>query len=437
MPVGTLVPADVERGSGLGVQLFGPCASATATSVRTVCRMSATLDAETPTGQTVDKIWSHSGDSHLLEPDDLWHQILPKAQADRMPRTERISETEERVTVDGKSFTRALPKIMTVKGSTGETIAEISARPPGARDLKLRMQDLDREGIWAEVVYQSIGLWCSLIEDPQLIRDAARAENEWLASEVQGHAPDRLVPAALMPMLDVDDAVAELQHAADVGLHLVSLPTGNPPGTRDWNDDSWEPLWAAAEESGMVIGFHIGTDGGDQARAFRGPGGAVMNYVNTTFGGQFAAMKLVTSGALERHPGLRILVSEGGATWVPFIGDRMNEAYRQHHMFVRPQLQKFPKEYLYEQVYASFQHDETAPAAMSAMGYRNVLWGSDYPHAEGTFGHTQETLHQLFDGVDHEVRHRITCGAFEELFPHVSAPASAATSAPASAQNGG
>ena len=368
------------------------------------------------------KIWAHSGDSHLLEPDDLWHQIMPTKQADRMPRTERISDTEERVTVDGTSFTRALPKIMTVKGTTGETIAEISQRPPGSRDLKLRMQDLDQEGVWGEVVYQSIGLWCSLIEDPQLIRDAAHAENEWLASEVQGFAPDRLVPAALMPMLSVDDAVAELQHAAELGLHIVSLPTGHPPSTRDYNDDSWKPLWAAAEEAGMVIGFHIGTDGGDQASMFRGPGGAVLNYVYTTYGGQFVAQKLVLSGVFERHPDLKVLISEGGATWVPQIGDRMNEGYRQHYMFVRPQLQRLPKEYLYENVYASFQHDESAPAAMSAMGYRNVIWGSDYPHAEGTYGHTQKTLHELFDDELPEVRARITRGAFEELFPHVSAP---------------
>ena len=144
--------------------------------------------------------------------------------------------------------------------------------------------------------------------------------------------------------------------------------------------------------------------------------------MNTTYGGQFAAMKMVTSGALERHPNLKVLVAEGGATWVPQVGDRMNEAYRQHHMFVRPQLQKQPKEYLYEQVYASFQHDVTAPAAMSAMGYQNVMFGSDYPHIEGTFGHTQETLHGLFDGVAPEVQQRITLGAFEELFPHVSRP---------------
>jgi len=369
-----------------------------------------------------EKIWAHSGDSHFLEPDGLWDQILPKAQADRMPRREVLSEREERITVDGKSFTRPIPKIMRAKGSTGETIAQLEFRPPGSRDVRLRLADLDEEGIWGEVVYPSIGLWSTLIEDPQLIRDAAHAENEWLVSEIQGAAPDRLVCAALMPMLDVADAVAEAQHAADVGLHVVSLPTGNPPGTKDWNDDSWEPLWAAAEEARMVIGFHIGTDGGDQAAVFSGPGGAVLNYVETTYGGQRAAMKLVSSGALDRHPDLKVLVSEGGATWVPFIGDRMNEAYRQHGMFVRPQLSRLPKEILYRQVYASFQHDETAPAALWAMGYRNVLWGSDYPHIEGTFGHSQKTLHELFDDVAPEVRLRITRGAFEELFPHVSAP---------------
>jgi len=226
-------------------------------------------------------------------------------------------------------------------------------------------------------------------------------------------------------MLQVEDAVAECVHAAEIGLHIISLPTGHPAGTRDYNDNSWEPLWAAAEDAGMVVGFHIGTDGGDQAAVFRGPGGAILNYVQTTYGGQYAAMKLVSAGVFERHPDLKVLISEGGASWVPFIGDRMNEAYRQHGMFVRPQLQKLPKEYLYSNVYTSFQHDETAPAAMWAMGYKNVMFGSDYPHLEGTYGHTQKTLHELFDDVSPEVRTRITTGAFTELFPHVSAPPAA------------
>jgi predicted TIM-barrel fold metal-dependent hydrolase len=370
------------------------------------------------------KIWTHSGDSHFLEPPDIWHQILPKKEADRMPRTELIGENEELVSVDGKTFRRQLPKIAKAKSAAGETIGEMSHRPPGARDVRLRLQDLDQEGVWGEVVYASIGLWCSLIEDRTLIRDAARAENAWLVSEIQGAAPDRLVCAALMPLLDAGDAVAEAKHAAEIGLKLISLPTGTPPGTRSWNDDMWEPLWAQCEEAGLVVGFHIGTDGGDQSAMFRGPGGAILNYVETTYGGQRVANMMVSGGALDRHPDLKVLVSEGGATWVPFLGDRMNEAYRQHGMFVRPQLSRLPKEILYRQVYASFQHDETAPAAMWAMGFRNILFGSDYPHLEGTFGHTQKTLHELFDDVTPEVRDRITTGTFEELFPHVSSPPS-------------
>ena len=73
-------------------------------------------------------------------------------------------------------------------------------------------------------------------------------------------------------------------------------------------------------------------------------------------------------------------------------------------------------------MYASFQHDRSAVAANAAMGWHNVMWGSDYPHFEGTFGHTQKTLHELFDDVDPAVSRRIRIGAFRELFPSVPPP---------------
>jgi predicted TIM-barrel fold metal-dependent hydrolase len=279
--------------------------------------------------------------------------------------------------------------------------------------------------VWGEVTYASIGMWSALIEDPRLVAAAARAENEWMVSEIQGAAPDRLVAAALLPMLDVDDAVAEVHHAAEIGMHCVSLPAGRPPGRQDLNDPEWDPLWKACEEAGVVIGIHIGTAGVDQSAQFHGRGGALMNYVESQRDGPYATMKLVSSGVFDRCPTLKVLVSESGATWVIQMADKLTEAYRQHSMWVRPKLERPPKEYFFENVYASFQHDESAPAANWAMGYRNAMFGSDYPHLEGTYGHTQETLHELFDGVDHEVSQRMRLGAFAELFPHVSSPPSA------------
>ncbi len=149
---------------------------------------------------------------------------------------------------------------------------------------------------------------------------------------------------------------------------------------------------------------------------FRGPGGAVINYMETTYPGMRVVSHLAAGGALDRHPGLRILIAEGGAGWGPAIGDRMDEAYRQHGMFVRPKLSRLPSEIIRQQVYASFQHDKSAVQVVSAMGYRNVLWGDVYPHLEGTYGHTQETLRGLFAGVSDEVRERVTSGTFNELF---------------------
>jgi len=367
------------------------------------------------------KIWANSGDSHFLEPEDLWRENLPPRLAELMPRAVKDPDGEwETVYIDGMAFRRKLPS------SAVRAFAEATHRPPGARDVSLRMKDLDQEGIWSEVVFPSLGMWSSSFRTPEALREAIRVSNDWAYETLEKFSP-RLVTAGQVSTLDVGDAVRELERIAAMGYRAVYLPVQPHPLQKDYNREEWEPFWAAAEAANIVIAFHIGTDpvdltdasGGNGQVRFRGPGGAVLNYTETTFGGQRAVMKLVASGALDRHANLKILVSEGGATWVPFIADRMIEGYRQHAMAVRPKLNRDIREIVYTQVYASFQHDQSAVAVAQHLGYQNVMWGSDYPHMEGTFGHTQETLHELFDGVDPQIRERITVGAFLELFPDV------------------
>jgi predicted TIM-barrel fold metal-dependent hydrolase len=367
------------------------------------------------------KMWANSGDSHFLEPDDLWTSSLPPKLAELMPRAEKDADgTWETVHIDGQSFRRKLPS------AAAQEFLDNSNRAPGARDARKRLLDLDEEGIWGEVVFPSLGLWSSSFRTPEALREALRVSNDWAHDAIMS-VSKRLVPTAQVSTLSIPDAVEEMQRCAGLGFRAVFLPTTPHPLQSDYNSNDWEPFWAAAEEANIVIAFHIGTDPVDLASGqsvgvvYKGPGGAVLNYTETTFSGQRATMKMVASGALDRHPDLKVLVSEGGATWVPFLGDRMVEGYRQHHTAVRPKLSRSPKEILYSQVYASFQHDETAVAAMSAMGYDNVMFGSDYPHMEGTFGHTQDTLHGLFEGASDAVRERITIGAFLELFPEVGA----------------
>jgi predicted TIM-barrel fold metal-dependent hydrolase len=375
-----------------------------------------------------EKIWANSGDSHLVEPPDLFTANLPKDLADRMPRSVKDPDGEyETVYIDGESFRRKLPKMETMLRNMArpeEAKEDPMVRAPGANDPDLRLKDLDEEGIWSEVIYPSLGIWAFNMSDPKLVREGARVLNDW-ALDFQNHSP-RYVCCASVPLLDVSDAVAEIKRAAGLGFHVGFLPTRPPFGRPAWQHEEWDPVWTAFAETGLVVGFHIGTEPhkpDERTGVYhRGRGGAVLNYVETTYGGQRCVTQLIACGALDRHPEMKVLVSEGGATWGPFIADRMDEGYRQHGAAVRPKLSKPPSQYLYEQVYASFQHDRSAVAACTAMGWQNVMWGSDYPHYEGTYGHTQKTLHELFDDVPADVRRRITVGAFEELFPHVPSP---------------
>lgn len=362
------------------------------------------------------KIWANSGDSHYNEPPDLY-EALPEGMRARMPRSVKSEDgTYETIHVDGKTFQRPMPRIGVIKGTKGRTLME-ALQAPGASDWTIRRQDLDDEGIWAEVIYASVGFWSSMISDPGLIREAVKVVNDWSAG-VQRQSIRHVMPAQVS-CLNVDDAVEEVHRAAGLGLRALSLPPGAPRGVPEFNRREWDPLWDAAEEERMVLTVHTGPPVGEDPVHHHGPGAGTMNYLYACYGGMDMAAMMAASGILDKRPGLKLLISEAGVTWLPFIGDRLDEAMRQHAEFIRDQLSRMPSQVLRDQVYASFQHDPTAVLTASAMGYRNVLWGSDYPHIEGTFGHTQKTLHELFDDVDPEVSYRIRQGAFLELFPHV------------------
>jgi predicted TIM-barrel fold metal-dependent hydrolase len=364
------------------------------------------------------KIWTNSGDSHCIEPPDLYTANLPKHYAERMPRSEWV-DGEIITHIDGKEIRRRAP------GGANQKMMELM-RAQGGNDNSKRMADLDEQGVWGEVVFPSLGLWYGELDAPELAQAAAEVLNDWVADEIMTLSP-RLAPCATMPLQSIELTVAEVRRCAEKGFKAVFLPTKPPVVHGHWNSADWEPLWDAMDETGMVLAFHIGTESGEPPQKYRGPGGAIINYVNTTFGGQLAVVMMIAGGVLERHPDLKVLVSEGGATWAPFLGDRMNEAYRQHWMFNKGEVSMPPKEYINRQVYASFQHDETAIPALTAMGFQNVMFGTDYPHLEGVFPNTQKVLHELFDDVDDAVRDRITIGAFLDLFPSVGRPPASVT----------
>ncbi|EUA51554.1 putative amidohydrolase 2 [Mycobacterium xenopi 3993] len=184
------------------------------------------------------KIWTNSGDSHFLEPDDLWQSRLPKRLAELTPRAEKDPDGEwETVYVDGQIFRRKLPSSAMVK------FAEESMKPQGSRDARARLADLDKEGVWGEVIFPSLGMWASSFRTPELLKACIRASNEWALDEIAS-VSDRYVVTAQVSTLNVDDAVEELHWAAEHGFKAVFLPTTPHPSADDWHRESWEPFWA-------------------------------------------------------------------------------------------------------------------------------------------------------------------------------------------------
>ena len=157
-------------------------------------------------------------------------------------------------------------------------------------------------------------------------------------------------------------------------------------------------MWALIQETDLPITFHVST--GRDPRASRGNGGAVINYVTHSLSPTIEPVaNLCASGVLERFKRLRFATIEAGIGWVPWLLDAMDEAYRKHHMWVRPKLQGLPSDY-YQ---GAWLRDVPGGPVRAGLAERyglddNFMWANDYPHHEGTWPHSAEAIERTMPG---------------------------------------
>jgi predicted TIM-barrel fold metal-dependent hydrolase len=181
-----------------------------------------------------------------------------------------------------------------------------------------------------------------------------------------------------------------------------------------YNDRRYDRLWATAADLGAPLSFHIGT-GRSQTPA-HGPGAAVVNYVVTVSGALETLSYLCAAGILAAHPALRVVLVECGSGWLAWALEAMDDAYRGHDVFVTPKLELLPSEYFRRQGHVTFQRDPVGLRNLPFTGDRCLLWGSDYPHPEGTFPRSREVLAEQLAGLAPDVVERIVYGNSAELY---------------------
>ncbi len=339
-----------------------------------------------------------SADGHFVEPSDLFSAGLPASLRPFGLRSEMqdefiVSLAGDKV-LNKTPLHRGPPRL----GPDGEPFGRPDRR--GNREVEFRLQDMALDGVDAEIVFPSLGLTTYMIENAEAELATAQVYNDWLHGVLKDHT-DTFVRCGILPVRDFANTVAEMERLAKLGFTSAMIPSliERDSGLPAYTSDAWDPVFDAAQRLGIVFALHTGT-GRTDVRSFRGPVGAVMNYMIQSCDGMITIGALISGGLLDRFPGAKVCVIEGGASWLAALAERMDEVYEAHESFVRPKLSLLPGELIARQVACSFQTDRACIMSRSVTGTQALLWGADYPHHEGTFPRSREVIGHLFDGID-------------------------------------
>jgi predicted TIM-barrel fold metal-dependent hydrolase len=235
-----------------------------------------------------------------------------------------------------------------------------------------------------------------------------RIYNDWL-KDFCSHYPDRHIGLACLPYGDIDAAVTEIHRVAKMGIKGLELSCS-------WDMEPmwhpmWDPLWKAVNDVQLPLHFHtfptlppgtIEKHGGRVGRSvfFTVVSGFQMNLVNI-----LAAV--MSANVFERFPHVRIAFGESGCGWIPYALDRMD--FEWEDRFFDLGLKMKPSDYWRRQCKATFQYDRIGAKLIDDMGAESLMWGSDYPHGDGVWPHSDKFIKEQFAEVPAEQVKMITC----------------------------
>ncbi|WP_257551853.1 amidohydrolase family protein [Sphingopyxis sp. DBS4] len=370
-----------------------------------------------------------SCDDHLdlnMMPADIWTNRLASSWGDEVPHIEErdgkaawVSGSQIWGMWAGKRVVSAGPKPLLTAYDRGGIVdtSELRAGTPA-----LRLQDMERDGVWAQLIFGPVT--SIKTDDENLLRACYAAYNDWLLDEFSSAAPDRLLGVAMLPP-HPEAAYEELKRLAirgGVRQANVQIAMVEP----SLEDKRWEPLFDLLEQSGIILSFHV-TVFANVSKAFdkyKGSPGATFLH-GKMFIEQFLDpfVDLFAWGILERHPKLKIVIAECGVGWVPWVIEEMD--YRHYRLWECADFWKDrggiphkrkPSELFREQVYGTFQQSPTAMRLLEFWGPDNLLWASDYPHPDSIWPNSQLTISKTMGHLPEETVRALVGGNAARLY---------------------
>jgi predicted TIM-barrel fold metal-dependent hydrolase len=386
-----------------------------------------------------DLDWLISVDDHVMEPAGVWQDRVPERFREQAPRLVLDDEGQAwlyegtRVAVEGLAAAAGVDK---TEFSTYRN--HYDDMRPGCYDPVERVKDMDIDGVIASMCFPSFPRFCGQVfleaNDKELASLCVQAYNDWMIDEWCGAVPGRLIPLTLIPLWDPVAAGAEIERCAAKGARAFCF-SENParlglPSLYDING-YWNPVFSAANDTGMVVCTHIGSS--SQVPQTAPDSALIVSVVLTPLNAVSSLVDWLFCGMLVRYPNLKLALSEGGIGWIPYVLERAAYSLDRHRhwagrddaMFKGNTVRGLGNEFLADldirrlfadHVYGCFIDDEFGAENLDAVGIDNVMVESDYPHTDSSWPHTHETVRKLLAGRSDEDQWKVLQGNARRVF---------------------
>ena len=353
----------------------------------------ATGDFGLPAGTEI-----FSADNHISVADDIFYERFPEELKGAAPRI-WYEDGAYMVGMKGKAWTG---------GDFGRVLMQYDDLAGAAsNNIEARIRELHEDGIDKELAFPNAVLALFHYPDKSLRERVFRIYNEHIA-DLQERSKGHFYGVGLINWWDPKGTRSTLEELKSLGLKTFLLPL-NPGKDDDGNiydygSTEMDAVWDEIEAAGVPVSHHIGETPPKTPCQHNSVVVGMMVNVDS-FREQFA--KYVFSGILDRHPSLKIGWFEGGIAWVPTAlqdAEHMLASYR--HMF-NHQLTRGVRDYWNDHMCASFMVDPLGLRLIDKIGVENVMWSSDYPHNESTFGYSEKSLKTVVDAVGPEAATKI------------------------------
>jgi predicted TIM-barrel fold metal-dependent hydrolase len=294
-----------------------------------------------------------------------------------------------------------------------EAFGRLEPLRPEYRDRDVRLKVMDDQGLAGLMLFPTLGVGIedALARDPEACAKVFHAFNLWLDEDWGYRYRERMFAVPYISLLDPTAAATELGHLLDAGAIIVNVrnaPIPVPGGYRSPFDPVYDGLWGLAEEAGVVVATHAGLDGYDAIVQMWEPGTGESSLFRSPLRGILTKGRAVSdfyAAALchkvfERFPGLRFTSVENGASWIPDLLHRIDDAANRNPGYFT----EHPRELFGQHVWVTPFWEDHVSELLADIRADRLLLGSDWPHAEGTRQPADFVTETLAGVADDDVR---------------------------------